>query len=99
MIKSIYGLVMNPQKNPLRTLPKYVRFQLMTVLSIMWTTIFSIWSGLTYLFGPSLIIHMLLVLGIVFTAEIFRYSKRMSREAKKALTEDTPQVPKLPETG
>jgi hypothetical protein len=42
---------------------------------------------------------MLLVLGIVFTSEIFRYSKRMSREAKKALTEDTPQVPKLPETG
>ena len=66
---------MNPKHNPLRSLPKYVRFQLMTVLSIMWTTIFSVWSGLTYLFGPSVIIHMLLAMGVVFTAEIFRYAR------------------------
>ncbi len=83
MIKRFYNLVMNPKENPLQKLPKYVQFQLMTVLSIMWTTIFSVWSGLTYLFGPSVIIHMLLVLGIIFTAEIFRYSRKMSRAASK----------------
>ncbi len=83
MIKRIYDLVMNAEKNPLRSLPKYVRFQLMTILSIMWTTVFSIWSGLTYLFGPSVIIHMVLVLGIVFTAEIFRYAKRLSHSVIK----------------
>lgn len=70
---------MDPNINPLRALPKYVRFQIMTVLSIMWTTIFSVWSGLTYLFGPSVVVHMLLALGVVFTAEIFRYVQKMTR--------------------
>lgn len=84
MIKSTYELIMDPNINPLRTLPKYVRFQLMTILSIMWTTVFSVWSGLTYLFGPSLLIHMVLVLGVVFTAEIFRYARRLSRAVSRA---------------
>ena len=70
---------MDPNINPLRALPKYVRFQIMTVLSIMWTTIFTIWSGVTYLFGPSVLVHMLLALGVVFTAEIFRYVQKMTR--------------------
>ncbi len=79
MIKTFYNTVMDPNINPLRALPKYVRFQIMTVLSIMWTTIFTIWSGLTYLFGPSVLVHMLLALGVVFTAEIFRYVQKMTR--------------------
>jgi hypothetical protein len=83
MIKQYYDLVMNPKQNPLRSLPKYVRFQLMTVLSIMWTTIFSVWSGLTYLFGPSVIIHMLLAMGVIFTAEIFRYARGFRLREKK----------------
>ena len=83
MINSLYQLVMNPERNALRNLPKYVKFQLMTVLSIMRTTIFSVWSGLTYLFGPSVIVHMLLVLGIVFTAEIFRYAQKMAKSLNK----------------
>ena len=83
MIKQYYDLVMNPKQNPLRSLPKYVRFQLMTVLSIMWTTIFSVWSGLTYLFGPSVVVHMLLAMGVVFTAEIFRYARGFRSREKK----------------
>lgn len=83
MIKQYYDLVMNPKQNPLRSLPKYVRFQLMTVLSIMWTTIFSVWSGLTYLFGPSVVVHMLLAMGVIFTAEIFRYGRGFRSREKK----------------
>ena len=86
MIYPLYQLVMNPERNALRTLPKYVKFQLMTVLSIMWTTIFSVWSGLTYLFGPSIVVHMLLVLGIIFTAEIFRYAQRMAQTLSSVRT-------------
>ncbi|MFL2771544.1 MAG: hypothetical protein ACJZ9F_11095 [Rhodospirillaceae bacterium] len=79
MIASIYKSVMDPHSNPLSNLPKYVRFQIMTVLSIMWTTIFSLWTGMTYLFGPSVVAHMLLALGVIFTAEVFRYAKTMTR--------------------
>jgi hypothetical protein len=79
MLQTMYESIMDPHKNPLGRLPKYVRFQLMTILSILWTTIFTVWSGYTYFFGPSVMIHMLIALGVIFTAEIFRYAKEMTR--------------------
>ena len=38
MIANAYAAVMNPEVNPLRQLPKMVRFQIMTSLALMWST-------------------------------------------------------------
>jgi hypothetical protein len=39
MVKSLYDLVMNPDRNPLQALPKMVRFQFMVVLAYMWSAL------------------------------------------------------------
>jgi hypothetical protein len=82
MIKSLYDLVMNPEHNPLRTLPKMVRFQFMVVLAYMWSVVFSIYVGVIALAGPSIVAHTILLVGVYFTADIF------GRAQKRALSYD-----------
>ena len=74
MIKRTYTLIMDPDTNALSGLPKIVRFQLMTALSLMWSVVFCAWSGALSMIGPSMAVHALLLLGIFFTADIFRNS-------------------------
>lgn len=75
MLKESYALVMSPNTNPLRSLPKIVRFQFMTTLAFMWSFIFTMWIGSLSVFGPSAIAHMLVLIGVFFTAEIFKKAK------------------------
>jgi hypothetical protein len=82
MLKSTYSLVMDPNRNPLRALPKMVRFQYMVVLAYMWSAVFSIYIGTIALFGPSIVAHTILLIGVFFTADIFR------RARKRALSYD-----------
>ena len=72
MVKQAYAAVMNENVNPLATLPRTVRFQIMTVLSLMWSSIFTIWVGSTWILGPTVAAHLLLLVGVVFTADVFR---------------------------
>ena len=67
---------MSPNKNPLRHLPKIVRFQFMTTLAFMWSLIFTLWIGSIAYFGPSVIIHLLILIGVFFTADVFRKAKK-----------------------
>jgi hypothetical protein len=76
MLKQAYRVIMDDNINALRTLPRTVRFQLMTVLSFMWSSIFTIWIGSTWLLGPTVAAHMLLLVGVVFTADQFRQVRR-----------------------
>ncbi|MDH3660568.1 MAG: hypothetical protein OEU92_11170 [Alphaproteobacteria bacterium] len=76
MIKSLFNVVMDSDQNPLRALPKMVRFQCMVVLSYMWSVIFAMYIGAIALIGPSIAVHTILLIGIFFTAEIFRRSRR-----------------------
>ena len=76
MLKESYALVMSPNMNPLRGLPKIVRFQFMTTLAFMWSFIFTMWIGSLSVFGPSAIAHTLVLIGVFFTAEIFRKSQK-----------------------
>ena len=46
MLKNMYASVMDENVNPLRTLPKIVRFQLMITLATLWSGVFAIWSGM-----------------------------------------------------
>ena len=71
MLTNVYRVVMDENVNPLMHLPRTVRFQLMTVLSLMWSLIFTIWVGSIWILGPSMAVHVVLLLGVLFTADIF----------------------------
>ncbi|MEM9357289.1 MAG: hypothetical protein AAGB04_13865 [Pseudomonadota bacterium] len=75
-MSSLYQVIMDPSQNPLRHLPKLVRFQIMTSLALMWSGVFSLWIGYLALFGPSAIAHLVLLLGLFFTADVFRRAQR-----------------------
>ena len=76
MIRNAYNAVMNPDLNPLRGLPKIVRFQLMSTLALMWSIVFSVWSGMIALVGPSMAAHALLLVGVFFTTDVFRRANK-----------------------
>ena len=75
MIKNSYSVVMNTELNPFRNLPKMVSFQFMTTLAFMWSFIFTMWIGSINMFGPSALAHFLILIGVFFTAEIFKSVK------------------------
>ena len=74
MLNRAYSVVMNPDANGLSKLPKIVRFQLMTVLALMWSVVFCVWIGAVSMIGPSWAAHAILLVGVFFTADIFRRS-------------------------
>ena len=76
MVKHAYALVMNSDSNGLSKLPKIVRFQLMTVLALMWSVVFCVWIGAVAMIGPSMAAHAILLVGVFFTADIFRRTDR-----------------------
>lgn len=75
MIGTAYAAVMDPERNPLWTLPKMVRFQYMTVLAYMWSLVFCMYIGAIALIGPSIAVHTILLIGVFFTADIFRRAR------------------------
>ncbi len=76
MIKNYFNLIMNADNNALANLPNIVKFQLMTLLSFMWSIIFTLMVGSYLVLGPTLILHILFLLGVFFTSELFRKVKR-----------------------
>ena len=75
MFKKTYELLMNTDVNPLFDLPNIVKFQLMTILSFMWSIIFTLMIGSYLVLGPTMILHLFFLLGIYFTSNIFETSK------------------------
>ena len=66
---------MDDDTNALNKLPKTVRFQLMITLAYMWCTIFSLGIGSYAVFGTSIILHSLVLVGIFFTADMFQRAR------------------------
>ena len=71
-VSDAYASVMDPEVNPLKRLPKMVRFQLMTSLAMMWSIIFCLWLGAVQMIGPIWAVHAILLVGVFMTAETFR---------------------------
>lgn len=71
MFEKFYRIIMDENVNAFRSLPKTVRFQLMTVLAFMWSSIFTIWIGTSWILGPTVAAHLLLAIGVIFTADTF----------------------------
>ena len=72
----LYRTVMDPDVNPLRATPPAQRFQTMVYLSVMWTAIFCAAGGIWYWYGPILVVHLLVALGILITGVTFRAADR-----------------------
>ncbi len=88
MIRDAYAAVMDPNKNPLVRLPRMVRFQLMTSLAWMWSLVFSLWIGSLTVFGPSVAGHMILLIGVFFTADTFARARNQQRPSYDMLFAD-----------
>jgi hypothetical protein len=49
-------------------------------LAFMWSAIFSVWTGWINMFGPSAIGHMILLVGVFFTVDVFRHVQQSVRQ-------------------
>jgi hypothetical protein len=76
MIRNAYASLMNSELNPLRNLPKTVRFQIMVSLSWMWSVVFALWLGSVLAFGASVAVHLILLVGVFGTTEVFRRARK-----------------------
>ena len=84
----MYASVMDENVNPLRTLPKTVRFQLMVTLATLWSCVFAVWSSMISIVGPSMLVHTILLVGIYFTADIFKTADKKSPANHRAAYRD-----------
>ena len=73
-----YDVVMDENKNPLQRLPKGQQFQIMTFLSIMWSTVFCVAFSAWSWWGELVIGHMAIALGIAITGLTFRAASKQS---------------------
>ena len=71
-----YRTIMDSDVNPLRHLPIAQRFQVMTYLSVMWTTIFCAGFGAWAIYGELVVAHVLVVLGTLVTVYTFDKARR-----------------------
>ena len=74
-VSTIYRSIMDPSRNPLSQLRPQRRFQIMTVLSVMWTTIFVTVAGLWFIWDELILGHMLLAAGTLMTASTFKSAR------------------------
>ncbi len=66
-IYDTYNFFFNLKYNPLRHIPNaFTQFILMFYLSVMWTVVFTIWTGYTIYFGIGSVGGHLLVIGAFF---------------------------------
>jgi hypothetical protein len=71
-----YDVVMDANKNPLRALPKVQRYQIMVVLSLMWSTIFCVAIGSWYWWGELVVGHVAVATGVLITGLTFRAARK-----------------------
>ena len=68
---SVFRQVMDPRVSPLRHLPPVQRFQVMCVLGMMWTAIFCLGTGVWFLYGELMVLHLLMAAGAAATGLTF----------------------------
>ena len=75
-MKEKFSLVMDPNKNPLQSLPKSQRFQIMVLLSIMWSSVFCLAFGSWFWWGELVIGHVAVAVAIGITSLTFNQAKK-----------------------
>ena len=89
-MRDFYTVLMDPAKNPLSGLPKVQRFQIMTYLGIMWSTLFTFGIGYWAIYGQLVVFHVLLALGVTFTATTFFEARQQSHRDVIKRADGTP---------
>lgn len=79
-----YDVVMDQEVNPLKELHKPRRFQLMTILSFMWTTIFCFSFGVWLWFDELMLAHLAVLTGIAVTGLTFYRTRRNAESGRRA---------------
>jgi hypothetical protein len=79
MSMNIWKSVMDADENPLKGLPKTVRFQFMVVLAFLWSAIFCISAGVIQWLPGYVLVHVvLLLIGIFGTGWVFKNARDRS---------------------
>ena len=75
--KQIWGLIMNPNINPLSNITNLkVRHMVMQILAFMWSGVFSLYIvDSIFVFGITSIAHVLFIAAIFITAFVFNTAK------------------------
>lgn len=72
MAGRLWKSIMDPNSNAFMRLPKSVRFQLMVVLALLWSTIFCVSAGLLVWLPGYILVHVVLIgIGIFGTRWAF----------------------------
>ena len=82
----IYNNIMNSNKNPLSALPPAQRMQAMIILSVMWSTIFSLSTGAWLFYGELVVGHVLVIVGIGITAMTFHDASKKSPNSASVIS-------------
>jgi hypothetical protein len=77
-IYDLYKFFFDAKINPLRFMPNvYTQYLLMFYLSVMWTAVFTIWTGSTIYFGiGSVGAHLLVITAFFITALVFEDAEK-----------------------
>lgn len=86
-----YRLVMDSDRNPLRRLPRVQRFQVMVVLSLMWTAIFCTMAGVWFLYEELFALHLLFATGVLLTGATFHGANRLGSYREQTRVDGTPR--------
>jgi hypothetical protein len=78
-MRDTYSVVMDERKNPLQGLPKAQRFQIMTFLSVMWSSLFCLAIGSYAFWGELVVGHVAVAAGVVLTGLTFRQVNKQSQ--------------------
>ena len=81
-MRYVYNLIMNAEINPLRHLPSAQRYQVMALLSVMWTTIFCVGIGSWAYYGELMILHIAALTGVFMTAMTFQQASSSTHRDK-----------------
>ncbi|WP_323764551.1 hypothetical protein [Marinovum sp.] len=74
-LKTAWNGVMDARSNPLRRSTLMTAHMVMQVLAWMWSAIFSVALGSYFVFGITVVGHMLVVAGLVITVAVFRQAE------------------------
>ena len=88
-MNELYRSIMDSDQNPLKTLPPAQRFQVMVVLSLMWTSIFCTAASVWFWYGELIAVHILLALGVAITGMTFRASPKAATYRDHPKTDGT----------
>ncbi|MEP6343124.1 MAG: hypothetical protein ABJ275_07390 [Maricaulaceae bacterium] len=75
-MSQIYENIMDSEKNPLMQLAVTQRFQMMVLLSTLWTVIFTASISVWFLYGVLWIGYIFMAVGLLLTPIIFQYAPK-----------------------